>query len=152
VSNFIGLAGDPYNLHRFIEAQNSVYEHVCADLRQGSKRGHWMWFIFPQIEGLGHSELARRYAISSLDEARAYLNDPLLGARLRECAKLVVQTQGKTIHEILGYPDDMKFRSSMTLFARAASDNEVFEEALRKYFGGEYDPLTLKRLTDAVLE
>ena len=135
----------PYNLNRFVEAQQSIYSRVCAELRQGRKTTHWMWFVFPQIEGLGHSSMARRFAISSIEEARAYLEHPVLGARLRECTQLVCSISGKTIHDIFGSPDDMKFRSCMTLFA-AVEKGSVFEEALRKYFAGEPDGRTLQRL------
>jgi uncharacterized protein (DUF1810 family) len=137
---------ESHHLQRFLDAQDSVYDQVCSELRDGRKRSHWMWFIFPQITGLGRSETARFYAISSLDEAAAYLQHPVLGPRLQECTKLVNQVAGKTIHEILGSPDDMKFRSSMTLFEQAASDKQPFEDALQKYFRGERDPLTLERL------
>lgn len=137
---------DQYHLQRFVDAQQPVFERVCAELRAGDKRTHWMWFIFPQIKGLGHSELARRYAISSVAEASAYLEHPILGARLRECSRLVAAVDGRTIDEIFGYPDDMKFRSSMTLFAQTASDNQVFSDCLQKYFNGEPDPLTLSQL------
>jgi uncharacterized protein (DUF1810 family) len=112
----------------------------------GNKTSHWMWFIFPQVQGLGSSPMARRFAIASLEEAGAYLRHPVLGPRLRECTGLVNAVQGRTIETILGYPDDMKFRSSMTLFARATSDNQVFVDALEKYFGAEFDRLTLERL------
>jgi len=137
---------DRFNLNRFVEAQNPVYSRVCSELRAGSKTSHWMWFVFPQIEGLGHSSMARTFALSSIDEARAYLEHAVLGPRLRECAQLVCAVRGKTIHEIFGSPDDMKFRSSMTLFARTASGDSIFDEALKKYFGGEPDPLTLSRI------
>ena len=137
---------DPYNLQRFVDAQRPVYEQVRSELREGRKSSHWMWFVFPQIEGLGSSALARRFAISCLDEAEAYLKHPLLGPRLRECTQLVNFVEGATIDRILGYPDDLKFRSSMTLFAKATSDNRVFNEALSKYFGGEPDQATLERL------
>jgi uncharacterized protein (DUF1810 family) len=137
---------DPYNLQRFVDAQRSFYETVCAELRAGRKRSHWMWFIFPQIEGLGSSEMAQRFAISSLEEAKAYLEHPVLGARLRECSRLVADVDGRSVEQIFGYPDDMKFRSSMTLFGRATPDNDVFVECLRKYFEGEADPSTLARL------
>jgi uncharacterized protein (DUF1810 family) len=137
---------DPYNLQRFVDAQRSVYETVCAELRAGRKRSHWMWFIFPQIEGLGSSEMAHRFAISSLKEAKAYLEHPVLGARLRECSRLVADVDGRSVEEVFGYPDDMKFRSSMTLFGQATPDNDVFVECLRKYFEGEADPSTLARL------
>jgi uncharacterized protein (DUF1810 family) len=137
---------DPYNLQRFVDAQRSVYETVCAELRAGRKHSHWMWFIFPQIEGLGSSEMAHRFAISSLEEAKAYLEHPVLGARLRECSRLVADVDGRSVEQIFGYPDDMKFRSSMTLFGRATPDNDVFVECLRKHFEGEADPSTLARL------
>jgi len=137
---------DPFRLQRFIDAQQAVFAAVRGELRAGKKRSHWMWFIFPQIAGLGHSEMARRFAISSLDEARAYLDHPLLGARLRECSRLVAGIDGRTAEEIFGYPDDLKFRSSLTLFARAAPDEPVFDACLRKYFGGTPDPATLARL------
>jgi uncharacterized protein (DUF1810 family) len=139
---------DPFDLQRFIEAQESVYDRVLTELRQGRKTSHWMWFVFPQIEGLGHSAMARRFSIRSLEEARAYLNHPLLGTRLVECTRLICQVKGKAIHEILGSPDDLKFRSSMTLFGRASSDPEVFQAALVKFFESEPDPQTLKRIAD----
>ena len=135
-----------YDLERFVEAQADCYEQVTRELRVGRKSSHWMWFIFPQIAGLGHSEMARQYAISSLAEAASYLEHPVLGPRLRECAQLVVNVKGRSIDQILGYPDDLKFRSSMTLFAKAAADDRVFRDALEKYFGGEEDRLTLERL------
>jgi len=137
---------DPYNLHRFLSAQAPVIEQVRAELRAGQKRGHWMWFVFPQIAGLGHSDMARRFAVASLDEARAYAAHEILGPRLRVCAALVVAVEGRSIEEIFGYPDDLKFRSSMTLFARAAPDNFVFKERLRKYFGGAEDRATVERI------
>jgi uncharacterized protein (DUF1810 family) len=137
---------DPYNLQRFVDAQAPIFEQVCSELRAGDKRSHWMWFVFPQIQGLGHSELARRFAISSREEAQAYLSHPVLGTRLRECTRLVNAVEGRTIEQIFGYPDNMKFRSSMTLFANATSENQVFNEALQKYFGGEFDTSTLERL------
>ena len=137
---------DPHDLQRFVDAQAPVFEQVCAELREGRKRSHWMWFVFPQIEGLGHSETAHRFAISSLEEAEAYLQHPVLGPRLRECTRLVNFVAGRSIEQILGHPDDLKFRSSMTLFAHVPSGNEVFREALQKYFGGKPDRLTLERL------
>jgi uncharacterized protein (DUF1810 family) len=137
---------DPYNLQRFVGAQNGVYEQVCSELREGRKRGHWMWFIFPQIRGLGHSHMAEVFAIGSQEEAQAYLNHPVLGHRLRECTQLVTQVEGRTLEEILGHPDNLKFRSSMTLFAQATADNQVFVEALRKYCNGELDRATLQCL------
>lgn len=137
---------DPYDLQRFVDAQQPVYDTVCAELRSGRKRSHWIWFIFPQIAGLGYSEMARRYAISSLDEAKAYLAHPVLGPRLRECTQLVADIEGHRIDEIFWHPDDMKFRSSMTLFAQAAEDNALFVACLEKYFGGQADDATLARL------
>jgi len=139
-------AGDPFNLQRFVEAQAPVYERVRAELKNGCKQSHWMWFIFPQIAGLGHSAMAQRYAISSLAEAEAYLEHPVLGARLRECTRLVVAATGESAYEILGSPDDMKFHSCMTLFARAAPQEEMFDAALEKYFDGRDDALTLARV------
>lgn len=138
---------DPYNLQRFVDSQNPVYERVRSELRAGSKRSHWMWFVFPQIAGLGHSTTAQHYAIASLDEARAYLAHAILGPRLRECTDLVNRVSGKTVEEIFGYPDDLKFRSSVTLFSLATSDNEVFRQALQKYFNDEADPLTVEILS-----
>jgi uncharacterized protein (DUF1810 family) len=135
------------NLQRFIDAQNPVYEQVCEELRRGAKTGHWMWFIFPQIAGLGYSPMARQFAIASLDEAMAYLADPILGPRLVECTGLVMRVEGRTIDQILGYPDNAKFRSCMTLFAQASPSTKVFADALQKYFSGERDPLTLERLS-----
>jgi uncharacterized protein (DUF1810 family) len=145
------VLGDRYDLRRFVEAQAGVYEQACAELRAGRKRSHWMWFVFPQIRGLGSSEMAVRYAISSLKEARAYLDHAVLGPRLQECVGIVVEVQGRTVQEIFGYPDDLKFHSSMTLFDRAAAlsaeaegpSERVFHEALEKYFGGEMDRGTL---------
>jgi uncharacterized protein (DUF1810 family) len=145
---------DVYDLQRFLEAQAAVYEQACVELRAGKKRSHWMWFVFPQIQGLGSSPMAVRYAISSLDEARAYLEHVVLGPRLRESAGIVVGVQGKTVGEIFGSPDDMKFHSSMTLFAKAAEPSakvatglgDVFEEALARYFGGAMDPGTMRRI------
>ena len=140
---------DQYGLERFVRAQDGVYEQACAELRSGRKRTHWMWFIFPQIKGLGSSEMAVRFAISSIEEAKAYLEHPVLGERLRECARIVVAVEGRTAEEIFGYPDDLKFRSSMTLFAKAAEISEeelVFSQALDKYFGGKEDVGTVERL------
>lgn len=137
---------DAYNFDRFVEAQRSAYEEVLAELQTGRKESHWIWFIFPQIAGLGHSPTAQFYSIHSIEEARAYLRHLLLGARLRECTGLVNRIEGKTIGEIFGSPDDLKFRSSMTLFAQAAEDNDLFQSALEKYFQGQPDRLTLERL------
>jgi len=138
---------DRFDLRRFVEAQAGVYDQVCAELRAGRKRSHWMWFVFPQIRGLGSSEMAVRYAISGREEARAYLDHAVLGPRLKECAGIVVGVTGKTVGEIFGYPDDLKFHSSMTLFAEVEGPSErVFHEALKKYFGGKTDKGTLERL------
>ena len=140
------MSDDPFDLQRFVDAQAPVYERVRAELKNGRKHSHWMWFIFPQIAGLGHSAMAQRYAISSLDEAKVYLAHPVLGPRLRECTRLVVQTDGRSAYEILGSPDDMKFHSCMTLFARAAPQEDVFMDGLEKYFDGAEDQATVARL------
>jgi len=124
---------DPYDLQRFIEARNPVYAQVCAELRNGRKESHWMWFIFPQMRGLGHSQMAVKFGIASREEAEAYLQHPVLGPRLRECARLVTAVEGRSIHEILGSPDDLKFRSSMSLFASVAPDDPDFAVALQKH-------------------
>jgi len=137
---------DQYNLQRFVDAQKADFEGAYAELRDGCKRGHWMWYIFPQINGLGHSELSRKFAISSREEAREYMKHPILGRRLEECTQLVTLVDGRTAEQIFGYTDAKKFHSSMTLFASVMSDNSIFNEALRKYFGGEFDKLTLERL------
>jgi uncharacterized protein (DUF1810 family) len=140
------LVDDAYDLRRFVEAQEAVFERVCLELRAGRKQSHWMWFIFPQIRGLGTSAMAARFAIASLAEAQAYLQHPILGLRLRECTELVNAVERRSASEIFGYPDDLKFHSSMTLFAAAAADDLRFQEALRKYFGGEPDSATIERL------
>jgi uncharacterized protein (DUF1810 family) len=136
-----------YDLQRFIEAQQPVIERVLAELRSGQKRSHWMWFVFPQIAGLGFSATAQRYAIVSLDEAKAYAAHPVLGPRLEECTQAVLDVRGRSIQAIFGSPDDLKFHSSMTLFGRAAPDCTLFAEALNKYFGGEPDQKTLDLLS-----
>ena len=136
---------DAYELERFIRAQAPVYDQVAGELRAGRKRSHWMWFIFPQLAGLGRSAMAQQYAIGSLDEARAYLAHPLLGERLRECCKLALAlaVQGRSALQVFGAPDDMKFRSSLTLFAAAAPGVAVFRQCLDQYFDGAPDPATL---------
>jgi len=139
-------ASDPFDLQRFVDAQARVYPSALDELRAGRKRSHWIWFIFPQGRRPGGSPTAARYAISSLDEARAYLRHDVLGPRLHECTRLVNAVQGRSIGEIFGSPDDLKVRSSMTLFARATQDNSDFVELLRRYYAGEEDPLTLARL------
>ena len=138
--------GDPFDLTRFVDAQAPVYRDVVAELRDGRKRSHWMWFIFPQLRGLGGSLTAVHYGIPSIDEARAYLRHELLGPRLRECTRLVNAVQGRSVSEIFGSPDDLKLRSSMTLFAVAADDNREFLALLDKYYDGLQDELTLARL------
>ena len=141
------MSGDRYDLKRFEAAQEGVYARVCEELKAGEKRSHWMWFIFPQMRGLGRSPMAERFAIGSLEEARAYLGHAVLGGRLRECTELVNAVEGRTASEIFGFPDDLKFCSSMTLFAKAGDEKgSPFEEALRKYFQGRMDKGTLERI------
>ena len=137
---------DPFELQRFVDAQNGTYIRALEELWRGRKESHWMWFVFPQLKGLGSSPMAQHYAIASLDEARAYLAHPVLGARLREAAAAVNATQGRTAREIFGATDDLKFRSSMTLFREAAPEEPVFGEALSRYYSGEPDPRTLELL------
>ena len=139
-------ANDPYDLQRFVEAQNSCFDRVCRELSEGHKESHWMWFIFPQLKGLGSSVMAVRYAIASKQEAQAYLMNSILGPRLRHCTELVLNVKQRSIKQIFGDPDDLKFRSSMTLFANVTSENVVFRDALQKYFAGQPDPLTIDRL------
>jgi uncharacterized protein (DUF1810 family) len=134
---------DDYNLHRFLEAQDHIYGAVLDELRAGRKSSHWMWFIFPQIAGLGRSGTAQKFAITSLEEAKAYLQHPVLGARLRECTQLVLNVDGRTAEQIFGYPDHLKFRSCLTSFIAATTENKVFKDALLKYFDGKPDALTL---------
>ena len=136
---------DPFDLERFVGAQSPVYERVLAELRRGRKQIHWMWFIFPQLAGLGHSAMAQRFAIDSTEEARAYLAHGLLGPRLRECTALVNAVEGRSISEILGSPDDLKFCSSMTLFAAVSGETE-FSSAIAKYYAGTRDRRTLDLL------
>ena len=134
---------DIYNLQRFLDAQDSIYEEVVQELKQGRKNSHWMWYIFPQIKGLGRTSTAQKFAISSLEEAKAYLQNSILGSRLRECTQLVLDIENRDIQEIFGHPDYLKFRSSMTLFLEATKDNKIFQDALLKYFTGQADQLTL---------
>jgi uncharacterized protein (DUF1810 family) len=135
---------ETFNLERFLGAQAIVFPQVLEELRAGEKRSHWMWFIFPQMKGLGRSPQAEFFGIGSLQEAAAYAQHPILGSRLEECTRLVNGIKKRPIQRILGSPDDLKFRSSMTLFSRAAPDAKVYTEALRKYFAGQPDPLTLE--------
>ena len=137
---------DPFDLKRFVQAQDPVYRDVQGELARGRKQTHWMWFVFPQVAGLGLSAMSQRYAIGSRAEAEAYLAHPILGGRLSECTRLVLAVQGRTINTILGAPDDAKFRSSMTLFAEV-SDEPIFAEALARYFAGERDDATLEILS-----
>jgi uncharacterized protein (DUF1810 family) len=138
---------DPYRLQRFVDAQATCFAQVRSELAAGKKRSHWMWFIFPQLQGLGSSPMAQRYAISGIDEAKAYLAHPMLGDRLRDCTALVNAVSGRSIEDIFGYPDNLKFHSSVTLFAEASHpENKLFNEALAKYFNGVSDKATLKRL------
>jgi uncharacterized protein (DUF1810 family) len=136
----------PYDLDSFVVEQERVYDDVLEELRRGRKTGHWIWFIFPQIAGLGHSAMSQRFAIASLDEARAYLAHPVLGARLRECAGLVLATEGRTAVEIFGETDAMKLRSCVTLFLRAAPGEPLFAQVLERYYGGVADEATDARL------
>ena len=139
---------DPYNLKRFLDAQNwsGSYETVVSELRSGWKAGHWMWFIFPQVTGLGSSHMSKEFGISSIAEAQAYLGHPVLGPRLRECAQILLRIEGKSATEILGRIDAIKLRSSMTLFMRAKPDEPLFREVLAKYFDGSEDQETIVRL------
>jgi uncharacterized protein (DUF1810 family) len=137
---------DPFDLKRFVRAQDPVYRDIQGELTRGRKQSHWMWFVFPQVAGLGFSAMSQRYAIASRAEAKAYLAHPILGPRLIECTRLVLAIEGRSINAILGAPDDAKFRSSMTLFD-AVSDEPVFDEALAKYFSGERDGATLEILS-----
>ncbi|HUH63945.1 MAG TPA: DUF1810 domain-containing protein [Terracidiphilus sp.] len=137
---------DPFHLARFVDAQSAEYEQVLRELRAGRKHSHWIWFIFPQLKGLGRSSMAEYYGIGSRDEAAAYLAHPVLGPRLRECTELVNRVEGRTIDEIFGFPDNLKFRSSMTLFAQATGENQLFQDALSEYFGGEPDTRTIALL------
>jgi uncharacterized protein (DUF1810 family) len=135
-----------FDLERFVSAQAGVYEGVLDELRRGRKTGHWIWFIFPQVAGLGSSSMSQHYAIGSLDEARAYLAHPVLGTRLRECAGIVLDTQGRTARDIFGSLDAMKVRSCMTLFDRGAPDEPVFAQVLERFYGGVADEATDARL------
>jgi uncharacterized protein (DUF1810 family) len=137
---------DPYDLRRFVKAQETSFDAARDELRRGRKTSHWIWYIFPQIEGLGHSELSKRFAIKTRKEALGYLDHPLLGPRLAECTDIVNALEARTAAEIFGSPDDMKFRSSMTLFHNVSPESGIFKTALVKYFHGEPDPRTLERM------
>lgn len=137
-----------FDLQRFVDAQARVYDRVVEELRAGQKRSHWMWFVFPQLRGLGSSPTAQHYGIESLDEARAYLEHEVLGPRLRECARLVSAVQNRSVEQIFGWPDNLKLKSSMTLFARATADNQDFVALLDQHYAGAEDPQTVARLND----
>jgi uncharacterized protein (DUF1810 family) len=137
---------EPYDLARFVTAQEPVIEQVYRELRAGRKQSHWMWFVFPQLVGLGRSQMAQRYAIGSLSEAKAYLDHPVLGRRLVELTEIVNRVADRSVLEIFGSPDDMKFHSSMTLFAAASPETAAFAAALDRYFAGQPDRATMERL------
>ncbi len=141
-----GQPSDPFNLNRFVEAQSGIYARALAEIKRGCKQSHWMWFVFPQIEGLGHSSTARFYAIKNREEAVAYLKHPVLGQRLAECSGVLLNLKEMSASEIFGYPDDLKLRSSMTLFASISEANSPFSNVLDRYFGGIPDQRTLDLL------
>ena len=140
------MAGDPHDLQRFVDAQDAVYADVVAELRRGRKASHWMWFVFPQLRELGRSATARRYGIASAEEALAYWRHPRLGPRLLECVELLLAVPGRSALQILGAPDDLKLRSSLTLFERVAPEQPAFARALDRFYGGARDPRTLELL------
>jgi uncharacterized protein (DUF1810 family) len=140
------MSADPYNLQRFVDAQHGIYGQVRDELSAGQKESHWMWFIFPQIKGLGSSVTAQKFALAGVEEAKAYLDHSLLGFRLRECTQLATAVRGRSVEAIFGYPDHMKFHSCMTLFAHVSVDDKLFSSALAKYFNGDSDRNTLERL------
>jgi len=147
MSNHKGQADDTYGLARFVAAQESTYERAYREIVAARKGSHWMWFVFPQITGLGTSDMARRYAISGLAEAAAYLGHPVLGPRFLECCEALLRIQGSSAHEIFGSPDDLKLRSSMTLFSHVEKSKAACQAVIKKYFGGEPDDRTLQILT-----
>ena len=140
---------DQFNLQRFVDAQQGVYDSVLAELRLGRKTGHWIWYIFPQVSGLGMSATSTIFAISSIEEAQAYLEHPVLGSRLVECVELVLAVEGRSAEQIFGYPDCLKLRSCVTLFAQAEGASPVFRRVLDRYYSGDPDPITLRALGDA---
>ena len=142
------MADDPDDLERFVEAQSAIFEQALAEIRSGRKRSHWMWFIFPQFRGLGASPTSQHYAIASLAEAEAYLRHPILGPRLQECVQALLALDGPTASEIFGYPDDLKLRSSATLFAHVSPPASSFEQLLEKYFDGERDSRTIRLIRE----
>ena len=135
---------DPYDLERFVQAQRGCYAQALSEIKDGRKRSHWMWYVFPQFNGLGFSSTSKHYAIKSVEEAHAYLNHPVLGPRLMECVSALLQIRGRTAHEIFGSPDDLKLRSCATLFAWVSPDGSVFERLLDAFFQGNPDPKTLQ--------
>ena len=137
---------DPFDLRRFVQAQEGAYESALSELKLGQKRSHWMWYIFPQIDGLGRSAMAKHYAIKNVEEARGYVNHPVIGARLLECTETVLGIEGRSVAEIFGFPDDMKFKSSMTLFEYISEPDSIFALALDKFFSGDRDDKTLQLL------
>jgi uncharacterized protein (DUF1810 family) len=144
------MAGNiDYDLHRFIEAQNGIYEQALAELKAGRKRSHWMWFVFPQIAGLGSSAMAEKYAIRSAEEAAAYLADPILGSRLIRCVEAVLSIHGRTAHDIFGSPDDLKLCSSMTLFAAVSDHGSPFHKVIERFYQGRFDERTIEILSAA---
>jgi len=145
----VGNLDDPHDLARFLEAQADDYESALDELRQGRKKSHWMWYIFPQLDGLGFSETSKRYSIKSLAEAMAYLSHPILGRRLVDCAQAALAVEGRCATEIFGSPDDLKLRSCATLFAQVALAGSVFEQLLDKFFGGDRDERTLRLIDQA---
>jgi len=145
-ANKTGSAGDPYNLNRFVDAQADDYERALAEIRGGEKQSHWMWYIFPQFDGLGFSSMSRRYSIKSIDEASAYLAHPVLGPRLTECAQAVLGVERRTAFEIFSSPDDMKLKSCATLFASVSPEGSVFHRLLEKYYRSDRDSKTLRLL------
>ena len=140
------MSDDPHNLQRFVDVQRSTYDQALAELLAGRKQSHWMWFIFPQLAGLGHSAMAQRYGIKSIDEAAAYLQHPLLGPRLEECAAALLQHKGRSAQQILGSPDDIKLRSSMTLFSAVAPETILYRQIIDHFYVSQVDPATLARL------
>lgn len=144
-----GIAGDSHHLSRFMQAQESDYERALSEIRSGWKRSHWMWYIFPQYDGLRSSVTAKRYAIKSLAEATAYLSHPILGPRLVACAEAALSVEGRSAREIFGSPDDMKLRACATLFTQVSAPGSIFEQVLAKYFQGERDGQTLHRIGQA---
>jgi len=137
---------DPFDLNRFLKAQDNDYNDILAEIKAGEKRTHWMWYVFPQIDGLAFSSMSKLYSIKSIEEAKAYFRHPLLGPRLRECAEAVVAVEGRSVGEIFGSPDDLKLRSSATLFASVSPPGSVFERILEKYYRGLRDDKSLRLL------